>query len=94
MSLFDMDSALCEHLPRRFLQFLRSAGVVVGEVEVSDLWAVVHIHVAAVKAPPDNFAQFGFGASAGAMGPLLLHLRELDVGLGTYRLRNAPFLLC
>jgi len=58
-----------------------------------DLRAVVHVHVVAVKAPPDDVAQFGFGASAGAVEPLLPLLYERRVGIGRHSLRNTPFLL-
>jgi hypothetical protein len=89
---------LCQSLPSRFLEFLGSVGAIVGEVAVLDFWAVVHIHVVAMKAPADDLARFGFGAFAFAMGqrrlPLAAPLDEPAVsGLGRQRFRHAPCLL-
>jgi hypothetical protein len=69
-----------------------------GEVAVLDFWAVVHIRVAAMEAPADDLARFGFGASAFAMGqcrfPLVARLdKPAVIGLGRDRFRNAPCLL-
>jgi len=65
----------------------------VGGVAIFDLWAVVHVHVVAMKAPPDDIAEFGLGASALATGPLVPPLDERGVGLERHRFRNAPLLL-
>ena len=69
----------------------------VGEVQVFDLWVVLHVDVVAMKAPADDLARFGLDASAFAMGqrrlPLAAVLDGRSVGLGSHRFRNAPFLL-
>jgi hypothetical protein len=85
-------------LPSGFLEFLRSAVAVVGEVAVFDFSAIVLIHMVAMKAPADDLARFGFGASAFAMRQRRLALAApLDkpavIGLGSQRFRHAPFLL-
>jgi hypothetical protein len=60
---------------------------------ILDLRAVIYIHMVAMKAPADDVAEFGFGATAFATGPLLPSPDERRVGLGRHSLRNASLLL-
>jgi hypothetical protein len=63
-------------------------------VAIFDLWAIFYVHVIAMEAPADDIAQFGFGASASATGPLVPLLDGLKIGLGSHRFSNALLLLC
>ena len=78
--LFFRSDALTRQLPAPFV----------------DLWAVVRIHVVAMKAPANDLARFGLGASAFAMGqrrvPLVTLLGERSVRLGRHRFRDSSFL--
>ena len=93
MRLFDR-SVLYQPLPRRFLELFGSAGAIVGEMPILDLRAVIYIHMVAMKAPPDDVAQFGFGATTFATKPLVPALDERGVGLARHGSRKAPLLLC
>jgi hypothetical protein len=43
-----------------------------GEVQVFDVWAVVHVHVVAMEAPADDLAWVGLGASTFVMVQCIL----------------------
>jgi hypothetical protein len=65
-------------------------------VAIFDLPAITDIHMVAMKAPANDLARFGLGASAFAMGqrrlPLVRLLDERSVTLGRHRFCDASFL--
>lgn len=63
------------------------------EVQVLDFWSELRIHVVAMKAPADDVAEFGFGATAFATGAFMPFLDERRVGRGRHCLGNTLLLL-